>query len=313
MAGSTQEKMILMAQMASEGDTPGKLLFIQKYFPLAFFFLTASVISWLTVVYTQEWEAQLEEEVAMSLSSAYSADLKASFDQLIHDAQIVKGLVDASEFVSDEEFDVFTQALLTDNRATEVSAMLNYRGLNYITSLGRADSAALLPLLKVPENGQQMTQIIRRQAGLLDDYVIRYFPLGDAIPLGARIVAVANDYDNLLLPHNFMGKALQDREAYNVIVKESGKRYDPEVVTAFDYVYDQILEIHAKNMQVTLPVSKLKSGMVLSNDLVNHHGIVMLVTGRKLTEGLIEKLAQFEEAFATKLQVPVRHHDKEEQ
>ena len=45
MAGSTQEKMILMAQMASEGDTPGKLLFIQKYFPLAFFFLTASVIS----------------------------------------------------------------------------------------------------------------------------------------------------------------------------------------------------------------------------------------------------------------------------
>ncbi|WP_370293777.1 HD domain-containing phosphohydrolase [Thalassolituus sp.] len=137
--------------------------------------------------------------------------------------------------------------------------------------------------------------------------------VGEAIPLGARIVAVANDYDNLLLPHNFMGKALQDKEAYNVIVKESGKRYDPEVVTAFDYVYDQILEIHAKNMQVTLPVSKLKPGMVLSNDLVNHHGIVMLVTGRKLTEGLIEKLAQFEEAFATKLQVPVRHHDKEEQ
>ncbi|WP_300426309.1 sensor histidine kinase [uncultured Thalassolituus sp.] len=191
MAGSTQEKMILMAQMASEGDTPGKLLFIQKYFPLAFFFLTASVISWLTVVYTQEWEAQLEEEVAVSLSSAYSADLKASFDQLIHDAQIVKGLVDASEFVSDEEFDVFTQALLSDNVATEVSAMLNYRGLNYITSLGRADSTALLSLLRVPENGQQVTQIVRRQAGLLDDYVIRYFPLNDAQSYVATAVSAS--------------------------------------------------------------------------------------------------------------------------
>jgi hypothetical protein len=48
--------------------------------------------------------------------------------------------------------------------------------------------------------------------------------------------------------------------------------------------------------------------MELCNDLINHHGIVMLAAGRTLTEGLIEKLAQFEAAFDTKLQVPVKHH-----
>lgn len=131
---------------------------------------------------------------------------------------------------------------------------------------------------------------------------------GESIPLGARIVAVANDYDNLLLPNNFTGVGMSDQEAYNFIIKESGKRYDPEVVTAFNCVYDRILAIHAKTMQVTLTVSKLSPGMVLSGDLINHHGIVMLAAGRTLTESLIDKLKQFETAFDTKLQVPVVCH-----
>ena len=155
---------------------------------------------------------------------------------------------------------------------------------------------------------QQAALIVRSHHERYDG---RGFPnklTGELIPLGARIIAVANDYDNLLLPNNFMGEAMSDQQAYQVIIKESGKRYDPEVVTAFDYVYDSILAIHAKDMQITLPVNQLKPGMQLCNDLINHHGIVMLAAGRTLTEGLIEKLAQFEAAFDTKLQVPVKHH-----
>jgi len=134
---------------------------------------------------------------------------------------------------------------------------------------------------------QQAALIVRSHHERYDG---RGFPnklTGELIPLGARIIAVANDYDNLLLPNNFMGEAMADQLAYQVIIKESGKRYDPEVVTAFDYVYDSILAIHAKDMQITLPVNQLKSGMELCNDLINHHGIVMLAAGRTLTEGLI--------------------------
>lgn len=155
---------------------------------------------------------------------------------------------------------------------------------------------------------QQAAHIVRSHHERYDGQGFPNKLTGELIPLGARIIAVANDYDNLLLPNNFTGSAMPDQQAYQIIIKESGKRYDPEVVTAFDYVYDKILAIHAKNMQITLPVNQLKPGMVLCNDLINHHGIVMLAAGRTLTESLIEKLSQFEEAFETKLQVPVKHH-----
>lgn len=155
---------------------------------------------------------------------------------------------------------------------------------------------------------QQAAHIVRSHHERYDGQGFPNKLTGELIPLGARIIAVANDYDNLLLPNNFTGAAMPDQQAYQIIIKESGKRYDPEVVTAFDYVYDKILAIHAKNMQITLPVNQLKPGMVLCNDLINHHGIVMLAAGRTLTESLIEKLSQFEEAFETKLQVPVKHH-----
>lgn len=155
---------------------------------------------------------------------------------------------------------------------------------------------------------QQAAHIVRSHHERYDGQGFPNKLTGELIPLGARIIAVANDYDNLLLPNNFTGSAMSDQQAYQVIIKESGKRYDPEVVTAFDYAYDKILAIHAKNMQITLPVNQLKPGMALCNDLINHHGIVMLAAGRTLTESLIEKLSQFEEAFETKLQVPVKHH-----
>lgn len=171
------------------------------------------------------------------------------------------------------------------------------------TLLGESTLMAFEPI-------QQAANIVRSHHERYDGAGFPDKLKGDAIPVGARIIAVANDYDNLLLPNNFMGKAMEDGEAYNFIIKESGKRYDPDVVTAFDHVYDRILEIHAKSMQITLPVSKLAAGMVLSNDLINLHGIVMLAAGRTLTESLIEKLVEFEEAFSTRLQVSIVCHEK---
>ena len=46
--------------------------------------------------------------------------------------------------------------------------------------------------------------------------------------------------------------------------------------------------------------------MVLSQDLVNQHGMVMLVSGRKLSEAHIKKLQQFEKAFDTKLTIAIK-------
>lgn len=129
---------------------------------------------------------------------------------------------------------------------------------------------------------------------------------GSDIPLGARIVAVANDYDNILLPNNFLGKNLNDMQAHEFIIQESGKRYDPQVVSAFDAVIDKVRLLLAKDREALLPLDKIEPGMTLSQDLINQHGMVMLVAGRVLTEAHIKKLQQFERAFDTKLMISIK-------
>ena len=129
---------------------------------------------------------------------------------------------------------------------------------------------------------------------------------GSDIPLGARIVAVANDYDNILLPNNFLGKNLNDMQAHEFIIQESGKRYDPQVVSAFDTVIDKVRLLLAKDREALLPLDKIEPGMTLSQDLINQHGMVMLVAGRVLTEAHIKKLQQFERAFDTKLMISIK-------
>ncbi|WP_158643424.1 HD domain-containing phosphohydrolase [Ketobacter alkanivorans] len=154
---------------------------------------------------------------------------------------------------------------------------------------------------------------LREAAAIVRSHHERYdgkgFPgklSGDAIPLGARIVAVANDYDNLLLPNNFMGRALHDLQAHEFIIQESGKRYDPVVVSAFDKVVDKVRLLLANDKEVVLPLDKIEPGMVLSQDLINQHGMVMLVAGRTLSDAHIKKLKQFETAFETKLLISVK-------
>jgi response regulator RpfG family c-di-GMP phosphodiesterase len=52
------------------------------------------------------------------------------------------------------------------------------------------------------------------------------------IPIGARILALTSDYDNLQTG-TLSQRRLNPEEAKAVIVQSSGKRYDPEVVNAF--------------------------------------------------------------------------------
>ena len=95
-------------------------------------------------------------------------------------------------------------------------------------------------------------------------------------------------------------------QAHEFIIQESGKRYDPQVVSAFDTVIDKVRLLLAKDREALLPLDKIEPGMTLSQDLINQHGMVMLVAGRVLTEAHIKKLQQFERAFDTKLMISIK-------
>lgn len=68
---------------------------------------------------------------------------------------------------------------------------------------------------------------------------------GKDIPLGGRITAVADVFDALVSPRPYK-KAYSADDAVTLIIKESGTHFDPEVVSAFAVVKDDIVKRYSK-------------------------------------------------------------------
>jgi putative nucleotidyltransferase with HDIG domain len=66
--------------------------------------------------------------------------------------------------------------------------------------------------------------------------------LGENIPLGARIIAVADVYDALISDRPYR-KALSPFQAKKEIMDNVNKHFDPDVAMAFDNIFDKIKDI----------------------------------------------------------------------
>jgi response regulator RpfG family c-di-GMP phosphodiesterase len=123
---------------------------------------------------------------------------------------------------------------------------------------------------------------------------------GALIPLGARILAVAADYDNLQLGMLSQRK-LAPSEAKALIYDSSGKRYDPQVVAALRAVLDG--EAPPPLEDVNLPARELRAGMVLARDIVGPDGMMLLSADHVLDARLVEQLLQFERTNRVRLSI----------
>lgn len=113
---------------------------------------------------------------------------------------------------------------------------------------------------------------------------------GDDIPLGARILAVADTYDDL--QHGTLTEAkLTSLEARTVMNAARGTQFDPQVLA----VFLQVTEPEApKARPRALTTRQLEPGMVLAFDLVSPRGLLMLTAGHVLTASLISRIREFE-------------------
>lgn len=122
---------------------------------------------------------------------------------------------------------------------------------------------------------------------------------GIAIPLGARILTVANEYDGAQMGMLFAKRATPE-EAFHFLHGGRGKRYDPAVLDAFEEV------LGAKKAEPearALPTDQLQPGMVLTKDLVTRDGVLLLSHGYLLDETLIRQIHGFELSEGYRLRV----------
>jgi response regulator RpfG family c-di-GMP phosphodiesterase len=114
---------------------------------------------------------------------------------------------------------------------------------------------------------------------------------GLAIPLGARIISAANEYDGLtsgmMLQH-----PMKPKDALAYLIENRGKRYDPRVIDC----YVELLTEQLKNIIDELPVrvGSLRPGMVLSRDLMHRDGYMLLAKAYVVDASVIAQLVKLE-------------------
>lgn len=151
----------------------------------------------------------------------------------------------------------------------------------------------------IMENAEELTlpaQIVRSHLERVDG---SGFPDGlkDAqIPLGSRILAVANAYDELVNRRRFTNELIEseaDKNAFAIIQIErlGGKSYDPAVIGVLKEAVER-LRLKALNA-VMVGVDKLKPGMTLVEDVKTEEGLLLLARGHKLNAMQITQMRRF--------------------
>jgi response regulator RpfG family c-di-GMP phosphodiesterase len=125
------------------------------------------------------------------------------------------------------------------------------------------------------------------------------------IPLGARILALASDYDNLQI--GILARSRLSREqAAALVIERRGSRYDPAVVAAFVEVTTGRTAAPELPPGRELRVAALRAGMRMARDLVTRDGQLLLSADHVLTERLIAQIADFEKRSEQQFTVHVQ-------
>ena len=131
--------------------------------------------------------------------------------------------------------------------------------------------------------------------------------VGLAIPMGARILAVTNDYDALQMGL-LVNRALKPTEALAFIVDNRGKRYDPQVADVFAAMLAETLSDAV--IEVPMRPGTARPGMVLARDLMHKDGYMLLAKGQVLDGTVLEQLVRAESIEGVKLTLYIRQENK---
>lgn len=203
-----------------------------------------------------------------------------------------------------ETQEVFIAALLHDIGKIGFPDELLQLPVNMLSgeflSMFRKHPVRAAQLLMPLEDLRAVAAVLRAQMERFDGAGFPEGAAGLAIPMGARIVALASDFDNLQLGALTQRKVpLQD--ARQIIYDSSGKRYDPAVVAAFRALNEGEPVKHTRDLACT--ARALTPGTILSRDLVSADGLLLLSAEHVLDERIIAQVREFEAKNEVRLNI----------
>ncbi|HLA33633.1 MAG TPA: HD domain-containing phosphohydrolase [Rhodocyclaceae bacterium] len=146
--------------------------------------------------------------------------------------------------------------------------------------------AALMPLSELKE----VAHLVRSHHERFDGQGFPDGLQGLAIPLGARILSVVNDYDGLQIG-TLTEKRLSSDEAKAILIQSRNKRYDAKIVDTFVGMLDEQTQEPSRERIVS--TLNLEAGMVLARDLVDRDGVLLLASDNILDRALIHQIQDY--------------------
>ena len=126
---------------------------------------------------------------------------------------------------------------------------------------------------------------------------------GAAIPLGARILAVADAFEDLR-SGRIDGQALSTQGARHAVLAGRGSQFDPAVVDAFESLY-AAAPPKPTAATVGLRTEELRAGHTLAQNFMSAEGVLLLSAGHELNDDLIERIRSFERKHGLALTLAV--------
>jgi response regulator RpfG family c-di-GMP phosphodiesterase len=222
-------------------------------------------------------------------------------------AELARDMARKMKLPEDEVLKIFVAGLLHDVGLIGLGDKLLAKPVaRYLTeeqTLYREHPVQAEQSLFALDDIQPMLPIIRGHHERFDGDGFPDRLLGRAIPLGARIMAVADVFDELQNGHLTAQPATR-QEARTLLRHARGTQFDPEIVDIFLQITEP--DKVKPPSSLVLTTDALEGDMLLARDLVSANGVLMLTTGHRLTVSLIARIRQFEQREGKKLVVQIQ-------
>ena len=222
-------------------------------------------------------------------------------------ADLARKLAIKLEVPAKDQQDIFVAALLhdigkigfSDNLLNRPVSRMNGEDMGIYRRHPVVGETALTPLAELKE----AASIIRSHHERFDGQGYPDGLQGAFIPLGARILSVANDYDGLQIG-TLTEKRLSADQARAMLVQTRGKRYDPQVLDAFvELMGGPPQEVTSEK---AVSAADLRPGMVLARDFCGRDGVLLLASDYILDALLVKQIQDMDRRESGGMKLYVR-------
>ncbi|WP_370263201.1 HD domain-containing phosphohydrolase [Limnobacter sp.] len=148
---------------------------------------------------------------------------------------------------------------------------------------------------------EPVATMIRHHHERFDGYGYPDGILKDVIPLGSRILAIAEDYDELQMGW-LAPKKLTEQEAAAFLHKGAGSRYDPDVIEVLGHALEK-LRAAPKLEERLISGGDLRVGQTLSRDFIGPDGYLWLARDKAVSNHFINLVREHESLSGKPLKV----------